>query len=117
MKRIIQRLAISASAAILPTGAALAFSTADDLREVCFSEGKSELNQKVWDYVVAQDKTEIYIAYLEACGSSPVVADYAAKARAVVIERTANYTNMPTGRFTILYVEESANVFRAVYIG
>lgn len=117
MNRILQRLLMTVAAVVLPSSAALAYSTKDDLKEVCFREDSQELNQKIWSFVVEQDTTEVYIAYLEACGSSPAVADNAAKARAIVIERTANYSNLPKKRFAILYVAESSNAFRAVYIG
>ena len=64
----------------------------------------------------AKDKTEVYIAYLEACGSSPLTASYAAIARDIVVQRTANYTNLPNTVERIVWEDSNPNGFTSVYV-
>lgn len=62
------------------------------------------------------DKTEVYIAYLEACGSSPQTAEYAAIAREIVVQRTANFAHMPANVHKIVWEDSNPNGFTSVYV-
>lgn len=86
------------------------------MAEVCSDPALSEKSQSLWAAVQKQDKTEVYIAYLEACGSSPLTAEYAAIARQIVVERTANFTRMPADVYMIVWEDTNPNGFTAVYV-
>ncbi len=86
------------------------------MAEVCSNPDYADKSQRLWSAVQKEDKTEIYIAYLEACGASPLTAEYAEIARQVVVERTANYTNMPSETFKIAWEDNNADGFTAVYV-
>ena len=67
-------------------------------------------------YVKGKDKTEIYIAYLEACGSSPQTAEYAAIAREIVVQRTANFSKLPGKVEKIVWEDSNPNGFSSIYV-
>lgn len=116
MKNLITRIAITMGASALTPLAAMAQETGSyTVQEVCTNPELSSLSQKLWDYVSQQDRLEVYIAYLDACGDSPLTADFATKAREVVIKRTANYTVMPTDKYQFNQISERR--VNAFYVG
>lgn len=121
MKNLMTRIAISLGAATLGAATltpvvALSQQVAGyTIQEVCSNPDLAPLSQKLWDYVSKQDKLEIYIAYLEACGSSALTEEFAAQARKVVIRRTANYLNLPTDTYAFSKVGDRR--INAYYVG
>lgn len=116
MKNLIARIAITLGATTLTPAVAMAQETGGfTVQEVCTNPELAPLSQKLWDYVSKQDKLEIYIAYLDACGDSPLTADYAVKAREVVISRTANYTVAPKDKFAFSSISDRR--INAYYVG
>ena len=116
MKNLITRIAITFGAAALSPAAALAQETGSySIKEVCSNPELSSLSQKLWDYVAKQDKVEVYIAYLDACGDSPLTAEFASQAREVVIQRTSNYSVMPSDTYTFSQISERR--VNAYYVG
>lgn len=62
------------------------------------------------------DKTEVHTAYLEACGNSALTAEYAAIAREIVVQRTANFVRMPDTVHKLVWEDNNPNGFMAVYV-
>jgi hypothetical protein len=60
--------------------------------------------------------TEVYLAYLEACGASDLTAEYAAIAREIVVKRTANFTQMPNSSERIVWEDSNPNGFMSIYV-
>ena len=117
MKKIVSRFLLSLGAAtIAPTALLAQEGSGVTISDVCSKPEYSEQSAKLWSHVQKADKTEVYIAYLEACGSSPLTAEYAAIARDIVVQRTANYTNMPASIERIVWEDNDPNGFMSVYV-
>lgn len=116
VKKIVSRFLMSLGAAtIAPTVVLAQEGSGVSISEVCSKPEYAEQSAKLWAHVQAADKTEVYIAYLEACGSSTLTAEYAAIAREIVVQRTANYTNMPETVERIVWEDNNPNGFMSVY--
>jgi hypothetical protein len=117
VKKIVSRFLLSMGAATLAPSALLAQEHSGiSMSDVCSKPEYAEQSQKLWNRVKQLDKTEVYIAYLEACGSSEATADYAAIAREIVVKRTANYTRMPDKVFKIVWEDSNPDGFTSVYV-
>ena len=117
MKKIVSRFLLSLGAAtIAPTALLAQEGSGITISEVCSNPEYAEQSAKLWAHVQKADKTEVYIAYLEACGSSPLTAEYAAIARDIVVRRTANYTNMPDKVERIVWEDNNPNGFMSIYV-
>lgn len=116
MKKIITRLAVSLGAAALAPAVMVQPADASSARELCRNPDRAAESKALWDFVQAQDKTEVYVAYLEACGASPLTAEYAAIARQIVIDRTANFQNMPDSNFRLTLNPNTNAGFSADYV-
>ena len=116
MKKLIARLAMSIGAMAAPTSLLAQDSAGSNVREICIDPERAADNQRLWDFVTREDRTEVYLAYLESCGSSPVTAQFAEQARQIVIERTANFQNLPEETFRITLSGNSETGFDAVYV-
>lgn len=117
MRKIVTRFLLSVGAVAAAPATLLAQeNSGTSISDVCQKPEYAEQSQKLWDYVQAKDKTEVYIAYLEACGSSPLTASYAAIARDIVVQRTANYTNLPNTVERIVWEDSNPNGFTSVYV-
>lgn len=117
VKKIVSRFLLSLGAATIAPAALLAQEGSGiTISDVCSKPEYAEQSAKLWAHVQKADKTEVYIAYLEACGSSPLTAEYAAIAREIVVQRTANYTNMPTRIERIVWEDNNPNGFMSVYV-
>ncbi len=116
MKTFIARIAMTMGVAALTPVAAMAKETGGyTIQEVCTNPALAPLSQKLWDYVATQNKLEVYIAYLEACGDSPLTAEFATLARDVVIRQTANYANVPTDKYVFSKISDRR--VNAYYVG
>lgn len=117
MKRIVTRFLLTIGAATLAPSAVLAQEgSGTSINDVCSKPEFAAQSAKLWEYVRQVDKTEVYIAYLEACGDSPLTAEFAAIARDIVVQRTANYKNMPTKVEKLVWEDSSPNGFMSVYV-
>jgi hypothetical protein len=117
LKKIVSRLIVALGAAAAgTTGVYAQEGSGVSMAEVCTNPDLADASQRLWAAVQNQDRTEIYIAYLEACGSSPLTAEFAAIARQIVVERTANFTQMPDETYRIVWEDTNPNGFTAVYI-
>lgn len=116
MKKLIARLAMSIGAMAAPTAILAQDGSADSVREICFDPENTSDNQRLWDFVTRDGRTEVYLAYLESCGSSPVTARFAELARQIVIERTTNFQNLPEESYRITLNGNSDTGFDAVYV-
>lgn len=116
MKRVFARLAVTLGTAAMAPALMAQSASAQSVGEVCTDPGRAGESQALWNYVQSEDRTEVYIAYLEACGASPLTAEFAAIARAIVIERTANFQNMPDATFRLVLNANSADGFSAAYV-
>lgn len=117
MKKIISRFLITVGAATVAPSAVLAQEHSGvSISDVCSNPDYAEQSAKLWNYVQAKDKTEVYLAYLEACGASPLTAEFAAIAREVVVSRTANFTKMPGKVERIVWEDSNPNGFTSVYV-
>lgn len=116
MKKIILGLAVSLGAGGMAPSAVLAQASGGSVSEVCTDPARSGESQQLWDFVQSTDRTEVYLAYLEACGASPLTAEFAAIAREIVVERTSNFTNLPNQVFRLRVATNSENGFSAVYV-
>ena len=114
MNRLITRLAIFLGTAVVPATAALAQTGGLAVSEICAKPEYADLSKKLWEYVQEQDKTEIYIAFLEECGDAPLMAEYVKLAREVVIERTNNFTDLPKKIYVFNDVKDDK--FNAYYV-
>lgn len=117
MKRIISRFLLSLGAATIAPSALLAQEgSGTSISDVCSKPEYAEQSEKLWNYVRQVDKTEVYIAYLEACSDSPQTAEYAAIAREIVVQRTANFARMPAQIHRLVWEDNNPNGFMAVYV-
>jgi hypothetical protein len=117
VKKIVSRFLLSLGAATIAPAALLAQEGSGiTISDVCSKPEYAEQSAKLWAHVLKADKTEVYIAYLEACGSSPLTAEYAAIARQIVVQRTANYTNMPKRIERIVWEDSNPNGFMSIYV-
>lgn len=117
MRKIVSRFLLSVGAATIAPSALLAQEHSGiSISDVCSKPEYAEQSQKLWNYVKQLDKTEVYIAYLEACGSSPQTAEYAAIAREIVVQRTANFAHMPANVHKIVWEDSNPNGFTSVYV-
>ena len=117
VKKIVGRFLMSLGAAtIAPTVVMAQEGSGVSISDVCTKPEYAEQSAKLWAHVQEADKTEVYIAYLEACGSSNLTAEYAAIAREIVVQRTANYTNMPASVERIVWEDNDPNGFMSVYV-
>lgn len=115
MRRVIARLAVALGAAALAPAVFVDSADASTVRDVCRDPERASENQALWDFVKSQDRTEVYIAYLDACGSSPLTAEYAAIARQIVIQRTTNFQNLPDATFRLMLNPNTNSGFSASY--
>jgi hypothetical protein len=117
LKKIVSRFLLSLGAATLAPSALLAQEHSGiAISDICTKPEYAEKSEKLWAYVKGLDKTEVYIAYLEACGASPLTAKHAAAAREIVVQRTANFTNLPTKIHKIVWEDSNPNGFSSVYV-
>ena len=117
VRKIVSRFLLSVGAATIAPSALLAQEHSGiSISDVCSKPEYAEQSQKLWNYVKQLDKTEVYIAYLEACGSSPQTAEYAAIAREIVVQRTANFAHMPANVHKIVWEDSNPNGFTSVYV-
>jgi hypothetical protein len=117
LKRIVSRFLLSLGAATIAPSVLLAQEHSGvAISDLCTKPEYADQSEKLWAYVKGLDKTEVYIAYLEACGSSPLTADYAAAAREIVMERTVNFTRLPTKVHKIVWEDSNPNGFSSVYV-
>lgn len=117
MKRIVTRFLLSLSAAtVAPTAILAQEGSGVSITDVCSKPEYAEQSAKLWAAVQKADKTEVYLAYLEACGSSDLTAEYAAVAREIVVQRTANFTRMPKSNERIVWEDSNPNGFMSIYV-
>ena len=117
MKRIVTQFLLSLSAAIVAPTAILAQERSGvSITDVCSKPEYAEQSAKLWASVQKADRTEVYVAYLEACGSSELTAEYAAIAREIVVQRTANFTKMPNSIERIVWEDSNPNGFMSIYV-
>ncbi|RYI33176.1 MAG: hypothetical protein EON48_03320 [Acetobacteraceae bacterium] len=117
MKKIVSRFLISVGAMTAAPAPLLAQEHSGiSIGDVCSKPEYAEQSKKLWGHVQAADKTEVYIAYLEACGSSAQTAEYAAIAREIVVQRTANFTRMPRKVERIVWEDSNPNGFTSIYV-
>jgi hypothetical protein len=117
LRKIVSRFLFSlGAAAAAPTAVFAQEGSGVSLTDVCSKPEFAEQSKKLWDHVQKADKTEVYIAYLEACGSSPLTAEYAAIARDIVVQRTANFTRMPDTTQRIVWEDSNPNGFTSIYV-
>jgi hypothetical protein len=117
LKRIVTRFLLSlGAAAAAPTGVLAQEGSGISITDVCTKPEYAEQSAKLWAHVQQADRTEVYLAYLEACGASPLTAEYAAIAREIVVQRTANFTRMPTTVNRIVWEDSNPNGFMSIYV-
>ncbi len=117
MRKIVSRFLFSVGAAAVAPSTLLAQEHSGiAISDLCTKPEYAAQSEKLWDYVTKLDKTEVYIAYLEACGSSSLTANYAATAREIVVQRTANFTNLPKAVHKIAFEDSNPNGFTSVYV-
>lgn len=117
VRKIVSRFLLSVGAVTAAPAALLAQEHSGiAISDVCSKPEFAEQSEKLWSYVKGKDKTEIYIAYLEACGSSPQTAEYAAIAREIVVQRTANFSKLPGKVEKIVWEDSNPNGFSSIYV-
>jgi hypothetical protein len=117
VKNIVTRFLLSLSAAtVAPTAILAQEGSGVSITDVCTKPEYSEQSAKLWAAVQSADKTEVYLAYLEACGASDLTAEYAAIAREIVVKRTANFTQMPNSSERIVWEDSNPNGFMSIYV-
>jgi hypothetical protein len=117
VRKIVSRFLISVGAVAAAPSALLAQEHSGiSISDVCSKPEYAGQSQKLWNHVKAVDKTEVYIAYLEACGSSPQTAEYAAIAREIVVQRTLNFVRMPDKVERLVWEDSNPNGFSSIYV-
>lgn len=117
MKKIVSRFLLSLGAAVAAPSAVLAQEGSGiSIADVCTKAEYSEQSAKLWAAVQKADRTEVYLAYLDACGASPLTAEYAKIARDIVVQRTANFTRMPNQIERIVWEDSNPNGFMSIYV-
>jgi hypothetical protein len=117
LRRIVSRFLLSFGAATIAPAALLAQEgSGTSISDVCSKPEFAEQSAKLWNYVRQVDKTEVYIAYLEACGDAAQTAEFAAIAREIVVQRTANYARMPDQIQKLVWEDSNPNGFLSVYV-
>lgn len=117
MKKIVSRFLLSlGAAAAAPTAVMAQEGSGISINDVCSKPEYAEQSAKLWAAVQKADKTEVYLAYLEACGDSELTAEYAAAARAIVVERTANLTRLPSSTEKLVWEDSNPNGFISIYV-
>jgi hypothetical protein len=117
VKNIVSRFRLSLGAvAAAPTAVLAQEGSGISINDVCSKPEYAEQSAKLWAAVQKADKTEVYLAYLEACGDSALTADNAAAARAIVAERTDNFTRLPDTSERIVWEDSNPNGFQSIYV-
>ncbi len=115
MNKYLGKIAATLAAVLLSSAASGAY--AASIAEICNNPDEVELNQKLWDFVIAQDDVTVFAAYLEACGTStvPFIAQFLEEARVIVVERTAGLTE-PLPIYVISFAPDKKDPFEASYV-
>lgn len=87
-----------------------------NVKQAMTDPAKADVLSSLWAFVQQQDKTEVYLAFLDACGDAAPCSAYAAEARRIVVERTANMTRLPDETVALTLIGDD-NRPGAVYIG
>jgi hypothetical protein len=117
VRKIVSRFLMSVGAVTAAPAPLLAQENSGiSISDVCSKPEYAEQSAKLWKQVQAVDKTEVYIAYLEACGSSDLTADYAALAREIVMQRTLNFARMPEKVERLVWEDSNPNGFTSIYV-